>query len=62
MNLSVDFDELLIRRACSNDGDTSDLENNNSIKNGSDTSNNKSDIDGSDDEEDQFSDNESTFE
>jgi hypothetical protein len=53
MNLSADSKEkFLIWRAHSDDGDTSDSENNGSIRNGGDTS---------DDEEEQSSDNRSVF-
>jgi hypothetical protein len=42
MNFPTDSDEkLLIQRARSDDGDTSDSENNDSIRNGGDTSNEK---------------------
>jgi hypothetical protein len=59
MNLSASFEvELLIRRGHSNDGDTSDLEKNGSIGNGRETSD---DGDTSNDEEEQLSDDESTF-
>jgi hypothetical protein len=59
MNLPADSDEkLLIWWARSHDGGTSDLKNNDSIKNGRDTSDYGSD---NDDEEDQFSDDGSAF-
>jgi hypothetical protein len=46
MNLPADSDEkVLIQRARSDDGDTSDSENNNSIKNDGDTSDDGSDND-----------------
>jgi hypothetical protein len=51
-------DELLIRRGCYGDVDTSDSEKNDSIRNGGETSNNG---DTSDDEEEQFSDEGSAF-
>jgi hypothetical protein len=59
INLPAGFeDELLIRRGCSNDGDTSDSEKNGSIKNGGETSDNG---DTSNDEEEQFSDDGRAF-
>jgi hypothetical protein len=48
----------LIRRGCSDDGDTSDLEKNGSIENGGETSDNG---DTSNDEEEQFSDDGRAF-
>jgi hypothetical protein len=51
-------DELLIRRGCYGNVDTSDSEKNDSIRNGGETSNNG---DTSDDEEEQFSDEGSVF-
>jgi hypothetical protein len=62
MNLPVDSDmKLLICWAHSDDRNTSDLKNNDSIKNGGDTSDDGSDNNRSDDEEDQFSDDVSVF-
>jgi hypothetical protein len=54
-NLPANSDEkLLIQRICSEDGDISDSENNNSIRNDGDTSDHGSNRDASDNEEDQF--------
>jgi hypothetical protein len=54
-NLSANSDEkLLIQRIRSEDGDISDSENNNSIRNDGDTSDHGSNRDASDNEEDQF--------